>query len=149
MKTKLLLNLVIQGAGAVLALTALTAVCLFLHFPREIVICLFAGLLVGLSYSGNVRFRSSWRSSPHFRSTFLARVHPNSTESAQLGDGGLFSIIAWTMTTMVATLRRRGRELEDANEKMREQQARELERANRLMLVGEMTTSIVTKSISR
>jgi signal transduction histidine kinase len=146
LKTKLPLNPLIRGAGAVLTLTVLTAVCFFLQVPRPIVICLFAGLLVGLSYLGNRALSivvaviaalaiDFFFSPPLFR--------PTPQDPLDWAMVGLFSIIAWTMTTMVATLRRRGRELEDANEKMKEQQARELERANRLMLVGEMTTSIV------
>jgi C4-dicarboxylate-specific signal transduction histidine kinase len=144
LKTKLLLNPLVQGAGAVLALTALTAVCFFLHLPREVVICLFAGLLVGLSYSGNRALSIVVAVIAALSIDFLWPVFTLAPQDPlDWAMVALFSGIAWTMTTMVATLRRRSRELEDANAKMKEQQARELERANRLMLVGEMTTSIV------
>lgn len=147
----------IQAVTAVLFLFLVTVAGLRIHASLSVALCLYIALIVALSFSGNaaVAIFASLAALLCLDYYFAPPVFTVSiTDPFDVLSVMLFLGIGLSITTLVTRIKRRTLQLQAANAKLQEQiaarkrtegvlqQAQEFARANRVMLMGEMTASI-------
>ena len=148
---------VVQALLATIALVVLTFVAFELHADLTIALCLYVAFIVIIALVGNVALSIV---ASIVTVGFMDWFFTPPLFSVQIGDPldavalALFVLISLSITTLIARLRLRSKQLETARVHLDEQiaaraqteeflqQAQDVARVNRVMLVGEMTASI-------